>query len=106
MIRSVKGRHAAALIPILAAALWFTVTGTAQQAAKPEAAKPEEAKPAETANQPATYTGSEMCAACHEDISNAFKKSPHFVVEREKKRGWDGKACESCHGPASKHAES
>jgi DmsE family decaheme c-type cytochrome len=102
MIRSVKGRRAAALIPILAAALWFTVTGTAQQAAP----KPEEAKPAETANQPATYAGSEMCQACHEDISNAFKKSPHFVVEADKKRGWEGKACESCHGAASRHAES
>jgi DmsE family decaheme c-type cytochrome len=27
-------------------------------------------------------------------------------VETDKKRGFDGKACESCHGPGSKHAES
>jgi DmsE family decaheme c-type cytochrome len=43
---------------------------------------------------------------CHEDIFNAFQKNPHEVVETDKKRGWDTKACESCHGPGSKHAES
>ena len=54
----------------------------------------------------ATYVGSQTCQACHEDIFNAFQKSPHSVVETDKKRGWEGKACESCHGPGSKHAES
>ena len=39
-------------------------------------------------------------------IFNAFQKNPHQVVETDKKRGWDTKACESCHGPGSKHAES
>ena len=106
MIRSCPRRRAAALLPILAASLWLIGKGTAQEAPKPEAAKAEEAKPAETANQPATYVGSTVCQACHEDIFNGFQKSPHFVVEGEKKRGWEGKACESCHGPASKHAES
>jgi hypothetical protein len=43
---------------------------------------------------------------CHEDIFNAFQKNPHQLVETDKKRGWDTKACESCHGPGSKHAES
>jgi DmsE family decaheme c-type cytochrome len=42
---------------------------------------------------------------CHEDIFNAFRRNPHHAVEVDKKRGWDGKACESCHGPGSKHAE-
>ena len=106
MIRSYKGRRAAALLPLLAASLWLIAKGTAQEAPKPEAAKAEDAKPAETSNQPTTYVGSAVCQACHEDIFNAFQKSPHFVLEGEKKRGWDGKACESCHGPASKHAES
>src|SRR6266566_8281299 len=57
-------------------------------------------------NQPAAYVGSEVCQACHEDIFNAIRKSPHQVVESDKKRGWDDKACESCHGAGSKHAES
>src|SRR5579871_6995346 len=100
MIRSHKGRRAAALIPLLLAALWLAGKGTAQEA------KPEAAKPADTANQPATYVGSQTCQPCHEDIYNAFQKSPHAILESEKKRGWDGKACESCHGAASKHAES
>lgn len=56
--------------------------------------------------QPAAYVGSEVCQACHEDIFNAILKSPHSVIESDKKRGWDGKTCESCHGPGSRHAES
>src|SRR5688572_2551803 len=54
----------------------------------------------------ATYVGSETCQACHEDIFKAHQKSPHFAVETDKKRGFEGKSCESCHGPGSKHAES
>jgi DmsE family decaheme c-type cytochrome len=52
---------------------------------------------------PAGYVGSEVCQACHEDIYDAFQKSPHHAVETEKRRGFEGRACESCHGPAEKH---
>jgi len=52
------------------------------------------------------YAGSDTCATCHEDISTAFKKSPHAAVESNKRRGFQGRACESCHGPALKHSES
>jgi len=52
------------------------------------------------------YMGSQVCQTCHEDIFNAFQKSPHHVVDSDKKRGWANKACESCHGPAQKHTES
>ena len=55
---------------------------------------------------PAGYAGSEICQACHEDIFTAFEKSPHHAVETEKRRGFEGRACESCHGPAQKHTES
>ncbi|MBI5085570.1 MAG: DmsE family decaheme c-type cytochrome [Acidobacteria bacterium] len=51
------------------------------------------------------FAGSETCAACHEDISTGFKKNPHSALETNKKRGFDGKACEGCHGPGSVHAE-
>ena len=54
----------------------------------------------------ATYVGSEVCQTCHEDTFNAILKSPHQAVNSDKKHGWDGKTCESCHGPGSKHAES
>jgi DmsE family decaheme c-type cytochrome len=38
-------------------------------------------------------------------VFKAFQKNPHAVVEKDKRRGWEGKACESCHGPGSVHAE-
>ena len=51
------------------------------------------------------FVGSEACALCHEDIAKAFASSPHHLVDTDKKRGWDGRACESCHGPGQKHAD-
>jgi DmsE family decaheme c-type cytochrome len=60
-----------------------------------------------TAQQlPAGFAGSETCQACHEDTYNALLKSPHGIVETDKKRGWEKRACESCHGPGQEHAES
>ena len=52
------------------------------------------------------YVGSEVCQACHEAISTAFDKSSHQSIETERKFGRIGQACESCHGPGSKHVES
>jgi hypothetical protein len=65
-------------------------------------------EPAKAAEPPAAaeYVGSEVCQACHEDIFTAFGKTPHHQVENSKKFGRVGQACESCHGPASKHTES
>jgi DmsE family decaheme c-type cytochrome len=72
-------------------------------------AQEQQGAPAQTPapdNKPAEYVGSSTCQGCHEDIFNAFQKNPHEIVETDKKRGWETKACESCHGPGSKHAES
>ncbi len=52
------------------------------------------------------YAGTETCGTCHEDILKAFQKNPHHAVDTDKKRGWQAQACESCHGPGAKHAES
>lgn len=91
--------HGARWIPILAAMVLFSATpGGAQDKAGAPAPPPQPAK--------AEYVGSETCQACHEDVFNAFQKNPHHAVETNKKRGFEGKACESCHGPGSKHAES
>jgi DmsE family decaheme c-type cytochrome len=76
------------------------------QEQKPAEAKPAAEEPAEAPAGPATYVGSEACQVCHEDVYTAFLKNPHILVETGKKRGWEKKACESCHGPGSKHAES
>ncbi len=87
-------------IPIIAAALLLSATpGGAQEKASAPAPSKEPPKPVE-------FVGSETCQGCHEDTFNAFQKNPHHEVETDKKRGFDGKACESCHGPGSKHAES
>jgi len=62
---------------------------------------------AQDAAPPSPYVGSEACGVCHEDIFKAFAKTPHHLVDgTDKKRGLDGKACESCHGPGAKHAGS
>src|SRR5262245_53457507 len=81
----------------LALALCLACTGWGQ-AQPPPAAEA-------AARQAAAYVGSEVCPTCHEDIFNAIQKSAHAVVGTDKKRGWDGKTCEACHGPGSKHAE-
>jgi DmsE family decaheme c-type cytochrome len=70
--------------------------------AAPEAAAQAPPSPA----PPSPYAGSDACGTCHEDIANAFAKSPHEAVEANSRLGWKGRACESCHGPAQKHTES
>ena len=71
------------------------------------AAQDKTAAPAPPAdNKPPEFVGSTTCQGCHEDIFNAFQKNPHHQVETDKKRGFENNACESCHGPGSKHAES
>ena len=68
---------------------------------QPPASAPAPAPPA------SPYVGSEACGTCHEDIAKAFAQTPHHVVDlKDPKRGFDGRACESCHGPGAKHAES
>jgi DmsE family decaheme c-type cytochrome len=51
------------------------------------------------------YAGSETCKLCHEDIYDGFANSPHHAVDTDSKRGWQGRACEACHGPAQAHTE-
>ena len=55
----------------------------------------------------AGYAGTEACVTCHEEIGTAFARNPHNAVEKgTAKPKWKGRACESCHGPGAKHAES
>src|SRR5438552_3954767 len=97
---SVKARFTRTrLAALIAVSLLIAFTGRAQE-------KPAAPTPPAPENKPAEYVGSQTCQMCHEDIFNGFQKNPHQVVEADKKRGWATKACESCHGPGSKHAES
>ena len=105
-----RRRPRTALASLLLAAAAFIDLPVALRGAQAE--KPAQAPEAETrggpgcGGRPAEYVGSDVCQGCHEDIFNAFQKNPHALVDTSKKRGWEGKACESCHGPGSKHAES
>ncbi len=56
--------------------------------------------------KPAVTVGSDTCVVCHDAVLAGFKASPHAAIEKDTRRGWAGKACESCHGPGSIHAES
>src|SRR4051794_26995762 len=87
------------LLALALAVITLATVGGAQEKGAP-------ATPAPADNKPAEYVTSSTCQGCHEDIFNAFQKNPHQVVEKDKKRGFEEKACESCHGPGSKHAES
>ena len=58
-------------------------------------AAPQPAAPAAKAET----VGSATCQSCHEDVSKAFQMNPHAAVDKDAKRGWQGKACEACHGP-------
>ena len=64
------------------------------------------AAPAQTPALKPGYAGSDTCKLCHEEIYNRFVKTPHYAVETNRSRGWAAMACESCHGPGAKHAES
>jgi DmsE family decaheme c-type cytochrome len=58
-----------------------------------------------TGKMPAGYVGTDLCGSCHEDLVKAFNENPHYQVETDKKRGWQGRVCEACHGPGQKHTE-
>jgi DmsE family decaheme c-type cytochrome len=96
---SLTRRQAVNIVRLAALASLSVLVAGAQEKPAPAATPPPDKKPAE-------YVGSQTCQGCHEDIYNALLKSPHQRVEVDKHRGWEGKACESCHGPGSKHAES
>jgi DmsE family decaheme c-type cytochrome len=43
---------------------------------------------------------------CHEEIYNNLTKTPHGALDRGAHRAGAPQACESCHGPGAKHADS
>jgi DmsE family decaheme c-type cytochrome len=107
MFRPVNIARGAVLLTV-GALFTATLWGAQDKPAPPAATQPAEGAPAPSpaANQPAEYVGSQACQMCHEDISNSFQKNPHQQVETGGKHGWATRACESCHGPGSKHADS
>jgi DmsE family decaheme c-type cytochrome len=77
---------------------WLTVSfGLAMAAVAPSHAGAQTLPPG--------YAGTETCKVCHEDIYNRFATGPHRSVDTDAQRGWQGRACESCHGAGQAHTE-
>jgi predicted CXXCH cytochrome family protein len=90
---------------LLSCLLALFCAATDSVAAQDKPAEADAAKPAAPAKK--EYVTSVVCQGCHEEIHNSFfKRNVHRTLETNKKKGWEEKACESCHGPGSVHAES
>src|ERR1019366_42648 len=49
------------------------------------------------------YVGAETCKTCHEDVYNAWEKTPHWKTTLNKEGGPSHQGCEGCHGPGADH---
>jgi DmsE family decaheme c-type cytochrome len=53
---------------------------------------------------PATYIGDKGCLECHEQFEQGYRGTPHYQA-MDPRTPAARLGCESCHGPASLHAE-
>lgn len=90
-------------VPLIAAIAWAGWLAAAPGGQEP--AKKDQASAPASAPAKKEYVGSDTCAGCHDEIHTSFRKNAHIILETNKRRGWAGKACESCHGPGSVHSE-
>ena len=49
------------------------------------------------------YVGAETCKTCHEEIYDAWEKTPHWKTTLNKEGGPSKQGCEGCHGPGGDH---
>ena len=49
------------------------------------------------------YVGAETCKTCHEEIYDAWEKTPHWKTTLNKEGGPSKQGCEGCHGPGADH---
>ena len=47
------------------------------------------------------YVGADTCKTCHEEVYNAWEKTPHWKTTLNKEPSHQG--CEGCHGPGAEH---
>ena len=66
-----------------------------------EAGNPEPAPKAQV-SQGVGSVGSEVCAICHQDSYDDYRRSVHFQTESG---DWPANGCESCHGPGEAHVD-
>lgn len=88
----------------------LTVAGAVALAQTPPSGRGSVGEKAAQEKQSSIWAGAEQCALCHEDLSKAFARNRHHVIDKmalgKTKEDFRGKVCESCHGPGAKHAES
>jgi DmsE family decaheme c-type cytochrome len=70
-------------------------------AANPQSAKPPVA--GAVSSDASQYVGAETCKTCHEEIYNAWEKTPHWKTTLDKEAGPSHQGCEGCHGPGAAH---
>ncbi len=68
-------------------------SASAQSASPPAASAP--------SSEGSKYVGAETCKTCHEDLYNAWEKTPHWKTTLNKEPSHQG--CEGCHGPGAEH---
>jgi DmsE family decaheme c-type cytochrome len=71
------------------------VDKSAQSASAPVASAP--------SSDVSKYVGAETCKTCHEEIYNAWEKTPHWKTTLNIKGGPSKQGCEGCHGPGADH---
>src|SRR3984885_5925932 len=84
----------------------FSVVFASGQASQPGTGKSSRSGSAAPTNAPpdaSKYVGAETCKTCHEDIYNAWEKTPHWKTTLNKSGGPSKQGCEGCHGPGADH---
>ena len=84
----------ASALLLLAALAWVTPSAAADKSTKQKSNPP-----ADTSK----YVGSDTCKTCHEDLYNAWAKTPHWKTTEDTHGGPSKQGCEGCHGPGADH---
>jgi DmsE family decaheme c-type cytochrome len=84
-------------------ALAFAAGQVSQQAADKNAQSASAPTAAASSPEASKYVGAETCKTCHEEIYDAWAKTPHWKTTLNTKGGPSKQGCEGCHGPGADH---